>query len=97
MTTSNWSYFGATTDGDEFLIHGLNMWDHTWHPTGETAHVKDPLWNGEFTFPVYQIRTETQTITFATGEFSNTIWGIFVPTQDLPQNHKPAPLFPQKK
>jgi hypothetical protein len=94
---NSWKFYGASADGEPFLINGQNMWQHTWHPTNETAQVNDPLWNGDFSFPIYQIKTENQIITFATGEFSNTIWGIFIPAEDFPENHTPFNNFPWVK
>jgi hypothetical protein len=34
-TTSNWNSSATITDGEKFLINGLNIWDFKWESTIE--------------------------------------------------------------
>jgi len=74
-------FIGACTDGERFLIDGVNVWDHQWiSRKGESAHVTDPHHGQAFTFDVFDINAGQRHITFAAGEFSNGVWGFYAPT-----------------
>ena len=77
-TTSDWEFFGATPDGQSFQIGGLDVWKHEWRDTSERAYVKDPHYQQDFTFHVYEIGSPGAVVTFAAGEFSNCMWGFYV-------------------
>jgi len=77
---SNWKFIGACSDGERFEIEKTNVWDHKWiRREGQKAEVKDPLYNQDFHFEVFQISIFNRHIVFAAGEFSNCIWGFYVP------------------
>ncbi|MBL7865478.1 MAG: hypothetical protein JNK10_11405 [Cyclobacteriaceae bacterium] len=78
-TGVSWKYAATVADGKRFEIDKLNIWDNEWIDTGKTIHVKDPLYGKEFTFPVYEIESKNKKVTFAAGEFSNNMWGIYLP------------------
>ena len=69
---SNWQFIGAGPEGQSFTIEGLDVWKHEWQDTKERAHVKDPHYQRDFTFHVWEIRSEDRNVTFAAGEFSYT-------------------------
>ena len=73
-----WTYQKAIAEGDEFVVNGLNIWDFNWQDTGQRIHIKDPLYGQAYTFTVYEIRKENTTALFAAGEFSNSVWGIYI-------------------
>ena len=75
----NWKYAATVVDGNRFEIDKLNIWDHEWIDTGETTPVKDPLYGREFTFTIYEIENGNKKVKFAGGEFSNGMWGIYLP------------------
>lgn len=50
----------------------------------QTAEVPDPLYGGTHTFRVYEIAVEGRTIRFAASEFSNSVWGYYVPDEGAP-------------
>ncbi len=76
----NWIFYGHCFDGVTFLIDGVNVWAHTWNDMpGQLAEIKDPLYQQSFSFNVYTINAGPQKIIFAAGEFSNTVWGFYVP------------------
>ena len=73
----NWTFKGTSIDSQPFFINGLNIWDHSWLNTGLYVKVKDPLYGKEFQFLVYEIHWEGKVVRFATGEFSNTVFGVY--------------------
>jgi hypothetical protein len=75
----NWRYAATVVDGKRFEIEALNIWDNEWIDTGETVSVKDPLYGQEYTFPVYEMESGNKKVKFAGGEFSNGMWGIYLP------------------
>ena len=74
----NWQHIRTITDGERFEINGLNIWNNDWKNTGERIQIKDPIYGQDYTFTVYEIRNEQTSATFAAGEFSNCVWGIYV-------------------
>jgi hypothetical protein len=48
----------------------------------EVATVPDPLYGGTHQFPVYEVTVEDRVVRFACSEFSNNIWGYYVPESD---------------
>ncbi len=76
--TSNREHIRTLADGERFEINGLTIWDHTWKNTGERIQIKDPLYGQDHTFTVYEISDEQTSVTFAAGEFSNCVWGIYL-------------------
>ncbi|WP_018341959.1 hypothetical protein [Cytophaga aurantiaca] len=75
---NNWQHARTITDGERFEVGGLNIWDSNWKNTGETIQIKDPLYGQDFIFTVYEITNEQTAVTFAAGEFSNCVWGIYL-------------------
>ena len=71
----------AITGGDtKAALFGVNIWDYyPWEETGKTAKVRDPLYRQKYAFPVYRALVNGQEREFAAGEFSNGIWGFFLP------------------
>jgi hypothetical protein len=76
---SAWKFAGASPDGQKFDIEGINVWDYQWVPQGKKADVKDPLYHQDFHFSVYEISAASKKIVFAAGEFSNSMWGFYIP------------------
>ena len=75
---ANWIFKTAVIDGHLCEIDGLNIWDYDWFNTREYIGVKDPIYEEVHTINIYQIITANKTISFAAGEFSNMVWGIYV-------------------
>jgi hypothetical protein len=71
-----WTYIGLTTK-DSFIIDGTDVFKEEWKDTGEIANVVDPAYGQKFEFTVWQVKTAQKMITFAAGEFSNNVWGIY--------------------
>lgn len=76
--SDTWQHTRTITDGEPFEINGLNIWNNDWKNTGKCIQIKDPLYGQDYTFPVYEINNGQTSATFATGEFSNCVWGIYL-------------------
>ncbi len=68
-------------DGKAIDIDGINPWEHEWillaEEPIEVPHPSHPnqmhkMWR-------YKIVTDKKEVVFAAGEFSNCVWGFYVP------------------
>ena len=73
-----WKYNKVVIEGENFSINGLNIWSFEWKTIGERIDVKDPIYVQDYTFDVYEITDGFKKAKFATGEFSNRVWGIYL-------------------
>lgn len=76
--SQTWKFFRSTVDGKALYIEDLNIWDYKWHDTKQSVAVKDPIYNEDHVLEIYEITVGKKTITFAAGEFSNQVWGIYL-------------------
>lgn len=72
-----WKFIGSTID-DSFIIDGVDIFKEKWNDTGINVKLKDPLYGDIKTFKVWTITLRNNEITFAAGEFSNNVWGIYI-------------------
>ena len=72
-----WTYIGFTTN-DSFIIDGVDVFKEEWKNTGKIANVIDPAHHQKFAFTIWQVQITDKMITFAAGEFSNNVWGIYI-------------------
>lgn len=73
-----WKYETVGDEGNTILF-GVNIFDYEWKKNNEVAKVIDPIYNNEFEFDVYTVVIQGQEQEFAAGEFSNCVWGFYVP------------------
>ena len=74
-----WSYVGRSLDSESFQIDGIDVWKHPWTQVDEPhTGVKDPLYNQDYSFTVFEFEAGSKTVRFAAGEFSNGAWGFYV-------------------
>jgi hypothetical protein len=71
-----WNFIGSTSN-DSFILHGVDIFRGKWISTSTTANVVDPMYGVTKNFTVWRISLEDRDITFAAGEFSNNVWGIY--------------------
>lgn len=83
----NWKFYRTVIDGEHLLINGLNIWDFKWENLNNTISVKDPLYGEPQTLSTYQITSDNTTVQFAAGEFSNLVWGIYLPIIEFKTPH----------
>lgn len=76
-----WQHEATGADGNTNLF-GVNIFKYKWESTHEYAMVRDPLYGQEHSFAIYTVEIHGQKHTFAAGEFSNGVWGFY-----LPRNH----------
>ena len=77
-----WKFINIVTDGQAISIDGINPWKHEWIELDE-----DPIEVPHPSYPeqlhemwIYKINTESKSIVFAAGEYSNCVWGFYVPS-----------------
>ncbi len=75
-----WNFETSGLDGQCDLF-GVNIFQHPWHRTGEVAHVLDPHYGQPRVLPVYQVVLQGRAQRFAAGEFSNGVWGFYLPAR----------------
>jgi ribonuclease HI len=78
MMNLKWQHMATSTDGDNCELEGIKIWQHKWNPTGERIIAKDPMYNQNKHFQVYEIISENKILRFAAGEFSNCVWGFYL-------------------
>lgn len=72
-----WKFVGSCTN-DSFILEGIDIFKKQWVSTGKQIRVKDPLYKQSFEFTVWNVKTDEIEITFAAGEFSNGVFGIYI-------------------
>lgn len=73
-----WGYVTAGVEGDCQLF-GINIFDYEWESTGGRIKVKDPAYGQEHVATIYKVIVNEKSYTFAAVEFSNLIWGFYLP------------------
>ena len=73
-----WTFEIAGLDRDCQLF-GVNIFKVPWRDCGETAAVIDPHHGVKKQFHVYEVIIEGQVHRFAAGEFSNGVFGFYLP------------------
>ena len=83
-----WQYVIAGADGNTTLF-GVNIFKYDWINTGEKVEVTDPLYGQKYLFSVYKVfirqkenKFRKVEYTFAAGEFSNCVYGFYIPKED---------------
>jgi hypothetical protein len=79
--TPGWRFHCAIPESHNCQINGVSVWDHEWSEiSGDMVIAKDP--HGQLRrLPVYQISLGSKLAVFAAEEFSNGIFGFFVPAE----------------
>ena len=77
---ATWTYVGNSAGEPFWLEPGIELWTHApWLRSGTRVRILDPLYGAAYEFDVYEIDVEGRRVRFAAGEFSNGIWGFYVP------------------
>jgi hypothetical protein len=81
--TPGWQFVSIGFEGNPVDISGIDVWDAEW-----TAVERSPITVAHPSYPrqrhsmnVYEIRAVSPAVVFAAGEFSNGVWGFFMPTR----------------
>jgi len=73
----DWKFAGTTKSG-VFLLDGVDLTKVKWTDTGRKARVFDPLEQKARTFTVWRVKKEDGDLTFAAGEVSVNVYGIYI-------------------
>lgn len=73
-----WHFVTTLCDGEAFTVRDLNLWDYEWNLVTPRIEVTDPHYKQIFYFNEFQITDGNTTVNFVAGEFSNTIFGIYL-------------------
>ena len=76
--TKQWEH-AITSSSNNVMLFGVNVFDYKWQCTGERAIVRDTLNQKYRYWDVYKIEVDGKEHEFATGEFSNCVWGFYIP------------------
>jgi hypothetical protein len=78
-----WRLVSIGFEGESTDVGGVNPWDATWVSTHGRITVGHPQYpNQRHTMFTYEIAGANPIVVFAAGEFSNGVWGFFVPDID---------------
>lgn len=70
----------TTAIGEECFLFGVDVFAHEWTDTRKCIRVHDPLYGQPYTMNIYEITVDGTVHRFAAGEFSNNVWGFWLPT-----------------
>ena len=65
----------------ECKAFGVNIFQYSWRSCGEKAVVTDPRHGVEKVFRVYEVEIDGAARRFAGGEFSNGVFGVYLPVE----------------
>jgi hypothetical protein len=79
--TPGWKFLHACTGGEDCRIAEIAVWAHKWRQNPFRAnYCQRPASRADFRFDVYEISVGSQRAVSAAGEFSNGVFGFYVPT-----------------
>lgn len=80
--TAGWKFVSIGFEGAPVSLRGIDPWKHPWRRRArESIVVAHPSYPAErHTMFVYELDISERTIEFAAGEFSNGVWGFFLPS-----------------
>jgi hypothetical protein len=79
--TPGWKHVAIGFEGGRVSLSGLDPWQLKWHSLEEppitVAHPSHP--QERHSMSVYELHVEGRAVKFGAGEFSNGVWGFYVP------------------
>ena len=80
LIDKGWRFVSISFEGQPTDVGGVNPWDVEWTPTDGRITVAHPEYPAErHTMFTYEVTGSNPRIVFAAGEFSNGVWGFYVP------------------
>jgi hypothetical protein len=80
QTTAGWRLVHIGFEGDSVEISGISPSGLAWGTSSGTITVAHPQYpHQRHTMLIYDVDTTEGVVTFAAGEFSNGVWGLFEP------------------
>jgi len=75
-----WRFVSIGHEGQQTDVAGVNPWEVGWTATGSRITVAHPQYPAQrHQMLIYEVTGSAPPIRFAAGEFSNGVWGFFVP------------------
>jgi hypothetical protein len=75
-----WRLLSIGFERDAVEVDGVGLWDATWRATGQKITVAHPSHKSQrHHMAIYEAADTDPLIVFAAGEFSNGVWGFFLP------------------
>jgi hypothetical protein len=75
---TRWKQLATCADGEPLEIDGISVWKHEW-VAKKDERVTVTHYGRPFEINVWEIRTGDRTVVFAAGEYSNGVWGFYIP------------------
>ncbi len=80
VVDEDWRFVSIGIANHETDVGGVNPWEVEWRRTGRYVSVAHPQYPSErHLMMVYKTEGADPPVLFAAGEFSNGVWGFFVP------------------
>ena len=78
--TGGWCLVRIAVEGDDTHVDAVNLWRCKWVPTNGRITVSHPQHPAErHVMFTYQVAETDPPVAFSAGEFSNGVWGVYVP------------------
>ncbi len=80
--TPGWRFVSIGFEGSPVSVQGIDLWGHAsrWVSSNASIVVSHPSYPSErHTMFVYTLELGGRAISFAAGEYSNGVWGIYEP------------------
>lgn len=75
-----WRFVSIGFEGQVTNVDGIDPWQVDWEQAGQSITVAHPQYPEQrHRMSVYTAAGTEPTVVFAAGEFSNGVWGFFVP------------------
>lgn len=73
-------YITTISESESFTYKGnsIYIWDKFSFITDNKIEVTDPIYNQKYLFNIWNFNVKNKRISFAIGEFSNGVYGVFV-------------------
>jgi hypothetical protein len=76
-----WRFVSIGFEGQPTDVAGVNPWEVKWTATGSRITVAHPQYpSQQHQMFIYEVTGSVPPIRFAAGEFSNGVWGFYVPS-----------------
>lgn len=75
---ASWKFAKAIHENEEFMIDGMNIWNHYWQCVDKKVQVIGPERGNMYNFKEYQIEHDGKTINFVAGELMDSKVGIYI-------------------
>lgn len=72
-----WKFVKSGTE-ENCELFGVNIFHYKWQNTNQKIEVSDPLYHQKYIINIYKVNIEDKIFEFASGEFSNGIYGFYI-------------------